>query len=44
MTTTPTAALEAILNLPPIHLEVKQKTANDACILDTIGAGKGGQS
>ena len=44
MSTTPTAALEAILNLPPIHLEVKRKAANDAYRLDTIGAWKGGQS
>ncbi|XP_037904000.1 uncharacterized protein LOC119647230 [Hermetia illucens] len=37
MSSTPTMALEATLNLPPIHLEVKRKAANDAYRRDTGG-------
>lgn len=44
MSTTVAMALEAILDLPPIHLEVKGKTANEAYRLITTGASKGGQT
>lgn len=39
MSTAPTTAFEAILNLPP-----KRKAVNDAYRLDTNGAWKDGQS